>query len=124
MLFSFVTISLSLIAILEVLHHFSNGDSGGGLSFGATVNDLSAMASFSYLYLPTVLAVMYSMLWNWIDLDAKRLEPWFQLSRNNGATAADSLLLHYPFEFLAFAPIRALRRRYLTSRVDGISISC
>jgi hypothetical protein len=112
-LLSFIIISLSLIAILEVLYHFSKGDNGGGLAFGATVGDLSATASFSYLYLPTVLAVVYSMLWNWIDLDAKRLEPWFQLSGYNGATATNSLLLHYPFEFLAFVPIRALRRRYL-----------
>jgi hypothetical protein len=112
-LLNFIIISLSLIAILEVLYHFSKGDNGGGLAFGTTVNDLSTTASFSYLYLPTVLAVVYSLLWNWIDLDAKRLEPWFQLSGYNGATAANSLLLHYPFEFLAFVPIHALRRRYI-----------
>jgi hypothetical protein len=46
-----------------------------------------------------------------VDLDAKRLEPWFQLSKPEGAVAEDSLLLHYPFEFLAFVPISALRKR-------------
>lgn len=45
-LLSFIIISLSLIAILEVLHHFSNGDNGGGLAFEATVDDLSVKASF------------------------------------------------------------------------------
>jgi hypothetical protein len=53
-LLNFIIISLSLIAILEVLYHFSKGDNGGGLAFGTTVNDLSTTASFSYLYLPTV----------------------------------------------------------------------
>ena len=48
---------------------------------------------------------------SWVDLDAKRLEPWFQLSSNNGATAEDSLLLQYPFEFLPFIPITAFRRK-------------
>ncbi|KAL8801402.1 MAG: hypothetical protein Q9182_004466 [Xanthomendoza sp. 2 TL-2023] len=68
--------------------------------------------SFGYLYLPTIIAILYSILWSWIDLDTKRLEPFFQLSRPGGANAADSILLHYPFDFVAYAPIRALRRRH------------
>jgi hypothetical protein len=51
------------------------------------------------------------MAWSWIDLDTKRLEPWFNLSNADGALASDSLLLQYPFEFLAFVPITAARRK-------------
>lgn len=113
-LFCFAIFSLSLVAILEGLSHYSTGagnENGGGLSFAVDINSLSMTASFFYLYLPTVIAVVYSMLWSWVDLDAKRLEPWFQLSKPEGALAEDSLLLHYPFEFLAFVPISALRKR-------------
>jgi hypothetical protein len=112
----FIIISLSLAAILEVLSHYSTGngnENGGGLAFAVGVDSLPATASFFYLYFPTMVAVVYSTVWSWVDLDAKRLEPWFQLSQPNGATAEASLLLHYPTEFLAFVPIRALRLRYV-----------
>lgn len=100
--------------MLEVLSYISvgkNNANGGGLAFAATVDDISAAASFSYLYLPTVIAVFYSMIWSWVDLDSKRLEPWFQLSKSRGAVAENSLLLQYPFDFLAFVPLRAARRK-------------
>ena len=56
---------------------------------------------------------MLSMLWSWVDLDAKRLEPYFQMSKVGGASAANSTSLHYPFDYVALAPIQALRRRYV-----------
>jgi hypothetical protein len=48
---------------------------------------------------------------SWVDLDVKRLEPWFQLSVKHGTIAENSILLQYPFDFLPFVPISALRRR-------------
>ena len=104
-------VSLGIIGVLEVLSYMSGGENGGGLSFAPTVDDLSTVAIASYLYLPTVIAVLYSMMWSWVDLDVKRLEPWFQLSKPEGAVAEESLLLQYPFDFLAFVPLRAARRR-------------
>lgn len=121
----FVIFSFSLVAILEVLSYYSTGgdnENGGGLAFAADVSRLPTTASFFYLYLPTVVAVVYSMLWSWVDLDAKRLEPWFQLSKPEGAIAEDSLLLHYPFEFLAFVPISALRKRHVYSEMETVTM--
>ena len=48
--------------------------------------------------------------WAAVDLDVKRLEPYFQLSKPAGATASNSIFLHYPFEFIAFVPINAARK--------------
>jgi hypothetical protein len=48
---------------------------------------------------------------SWVDLDAKRLEPWFQLSSDGGATAENSLILQYPFDFLPFILLTVLRRK-------------
>ncbi|KAE8446044.1 hypothetical protein EG329_012552 [Mollisiaceae sp. DMI_Dod_QoI] len=108
-----VVVSLALITLLEVLSHISaRNDSEGGIAFAADVNSFSAGTAFGYLYLPTILAVCFSMLWTWIDLDVKRLEPWFQLSQEGGAPAMDSLLLEYPFDFLPFIPITAMRRKH------------
>ena len=97
----------TLLAILQL-----KNDKHGGIIFADHVSDFSTGSTFLYLYLPTVIAVFYSIGWSWIDLDAKRLEPWFQLSKPEGATSERSLLLQYPIDFLAFVPFRAARTRY------------
>ncbi|EPS39838.1 hypothetical protein H072_6401 [Dactylellina haptotyla CBS 200.50] len=58
----------------------------------------------------TVAALIFAILLSLADLDAKRLEPWFELSKPEGATAKDSVLLCYPFDFLAFVPFTAAKR--------------
>ncbi|KAL9006623.1 MAG: hypothetical protein Q9188_000660 [Gyalolechia gomerana] len=108
LLLSIVALTISFIAILEYLSQKSHVD--GGIAFARL--QFSSAITFGYVYLPTVLAVIYSTVWSWIDLDAKRLEPWFQLSKPDGAKARDSLLLHYPFDFLAVAPLKALRKKH------------
>ena len=55
--------------------------------------------------------VLYGIGLAAVDLDIKRLEPYFQLSRMTGASASDSILLHYPFDFLAVVPFTAAKRR-------------
>ncbi|KUJ06743.1 uncharacterized protein LY89DRAFT_661803 [Mollisia scopiformis] len=108
-----IIVSLSLIVLLEVLSHISTrNNSEGGIAFAVDSSSFTIASLFGYSYLPTILAVCYSMLWTWIDLDVKRLEPWFQLSQDGGATASNSLLLQYPFDFLPFVPITAVRRKH------------
>ena len=55
--------------------------------------------------------VLYGIGWAAVDLDVKRLEPYFQLSKPGGASASDSILLHYPFDFLALVSITAAKRK-------------
>ncbi|KFY83448.1 hypothetical protein V498_08068 [Pseudogymnoascus sp. VKM F-4517 (FW-2822)] len=119
---SIFTVTVLMIIGLETLAYLSigkNNSNGGGLAFAATVDDISTIATLSYLYLPTVIAVLYGMAWSWIDLDSKRLEPWFQLSKPEGAAAEDSILLQYPFDFMPFVPIRAARRRHWAVFITG-----
>ncbi|RDW62552.1 hypothetical protein BP5796_10854 [Coleophoma crateriformis] len=109
----FVFFSIAVIVVLELLSRISaKSSNGGGLAFASDVDNLSNMATFTFLYLPTILSVIYSMLWNWVDLDTKRLEPWFQLSHPDGASGANSLLLQYPFDFLPFIPVTAARKKH------------
>lgn len=107
LLLSITALNLGFIAVLEYLSQKSRLH--GGVALAKTT--LSPSVNFGYLYLPTVIAVIYSMLWSWIDLDTKRLEPHFQLSRPGQSSNTNPLYLHYPFEFIAAAPLRALRRR-------------
>jgi hypothetical protein len=64
------------------------------------------------LYFPTIVAVIFSIYWAWIDLETKRMEPYYQLSKEQGALGKDSLLLHYPFDFLPLVPLKAARDRH------------
>ncbi|KAF7185679.1 hypothetical protein HII31_13020 [Pseudocercospora fuligena] len=98
-----------LITAVAVLLRISIRDRG--IIFAAETNDLPLRKSFGYLYLPTIISVVYSFLWAWIDLDIKRLEPYFQLSSGE-PKAGDSILLSYPLEFLITVPFSALKRKH------------
>lgn len=106
----FIAITIGLGVLLGILQ-WSNGRQGG-LFFAEHISNLPVGNTFLYLYLPTILAVLYSTSWSWIDLDVKRLELWFQLTKADGAASEDSLLLEYPVEFLAFVPFQAAKRRF------------
>ena len=101
------------IGVLEYLSQISLRD--GGVVFAASPDDFSKTATFLSNYLPTIVAITLSISWSWVDLDTQRLEPYFQMSKPGGASAADSILLHYPFEFVAVAPVKAFKRRYYTT---------
>ena len=95
--------------LLEVLSHKDARE--GGIMFAASGQKLSLGQTFTYLYLPTIIAAFVSMTWSWIDLDVKRLEGYFQLSTNGGPLGSESVLLSYPVEFLPLVPPRAAKRR-------------
>ncbi|SMY26982.1 unnamed protein product [Zymoseptoria tritici ST99CH_1A5] len=105
-----ILITVGLIATIQCLLYTSNRDQG--IIFAKDINDLPLRRSFSYMYLPTIISVIYSFLWTWVDLDIKRLEPWFQLSKDGGASASDSILLNYPLEFLVTLPFAAFKKKH------------
>jgi len=111
----------SLIAVLQFLLQKSQHDSG--IIFAPRISDLPLSRTFLYLYFPTVLAVIFSMYWAWIDLDTKRMEPYYQLSKDEGALGRDSLLLQYPFDFLPLVPMKAAKDR-LVEKPCGNSHPC
>lgn len=110
MLCAVIVISLGLAGIIEYLAQKSQRQ--GGLALSPSEGDIPRAANIAYLYMPTTVAVLYSLLWTWVDLDVRRMQPWLELSRPGGARGDRSLLLNYPFEFLAFVPVSAWRRRH------------
>jgi hypothetical protein len=104
-----ILVPLALLTTLQLLLNRSQRDSG--LIFAPDINALPLSRTFLYQYFPTIVAVIFSIFWSWIDLEVKRLEPYYRLSRAEGALGKDSLLLCYPFSFLPFVPIRALKER-------------
>ncbi|KAM5342421.1 hypothetical protein ACJ41O_013387 [Fusarium nematophilum] len=109
-LLAVIALTLLLVAAVETIAQRSAAQ--GGLALSPTLDDLPGFAKFSYLYVPTIIAVLYSMVWSWIDLDVKRMQPWFELSKPGGATGEDSLFLDYQYEFVALVPFKAARRKH------------
>lgn len=107
-LVSFILVSLTLAAVIEFLAQWSLKE--GGISLRPDTDGASTAIIVSR-YAPTVIAVLYSLTWTWIDLDIRRIQPWLELSRGEGGTADSTLLLDYPFEFLAFVPVKAWKKK-------------
>jgi Protein of unknown function (DUF3433) len=99
--------SVALIIGIELLHEKSRRH--GGLLFDPDINGLPARLTFQYLHLPTIIFVIYSLLWTWIDLDVRRIEPFYQLSKPGGAKGSESVLLNYPVDFIVEVPFKAAR---------------
>lgn len=106
---SLLVLTACLIAAIACLPVFSERNQG--IIFAKDINNLPLKESFSYLYLPTMIS-SYSFLWTWVDLDIKRLEPYFQLSQSGGVNASGSVLLSYPLEFLLTLPFVAFKHRH------------
>jgi hypothetical protein len=67
---------------------------------------------FIGVYLPILVALIYASFWGVIDANVRRMEPFYQLARPEGAFAKDTLTFSY-FNCNAFTvPIHALRRRH------------
>jgi hypothetical protein len=116
-------VTSALIVVLQWLLYTSQ--TTGGVLFAPSINDLPLSKTFGYLYAPTIVAVVYGLLWSWIDLDIKRMEPYYQLCSPGGALAENSLVLQYPFDFVALVPFQAARRKHwsvLTAALAGVVV--
>jgi hypothetical protein len=103
-------ITLGILALVQVLVIYDQRHSG--ILFATKISELGAGYIFLYRYFPTIISVSYGLIWHWIDVDARRIEPYRQLSKPGGASGSNSLLLHYPTDLLAFVPLKALRRKH------------
>ena len=89
-----VFIALALAGLQEFLCQVSmnrakENPPSGLLTFKRPV-ELSLLDYFLYKYAPIIVLVSYGVLWQAVDYDIKRLEPYYQLSKRTGATAAES----------------------------------
>jgi hypothetical protein len=110
-----VTIALLLAIVQEVLCQLSmksvDSDDKGGLKTFKKASELSVLEYFTWKYAPILLFVIYGILWQITDFEVKRLEPYYQLSKQTGATAAESLNMDYLTFMSWLVPLRALRHK-------------
>lgn len=109
--------ALLLLGVTAFLHYLDhkNGavliaDDGDGFTIGET---------FMSRYLPTILVVVYGILIALIDLDVKRLEPWYSLSEPGDFQGENPLLCRYDTGFVLSVMVKAFRKRYLSNSASG-----
>jgi len=98
-----------MLLCLEGLRQYS--DREGGLVFFGYTDDVSDIQTFAYNYLPIIVSLVLVLVWTVTDFDVLRLEPYFQLSRPEGAPAT-VLFINYNFGQTILTPINAARRRH------------
>lgn len=108
-LVAFITLCIALCVGIQLVVINCKEDSCH--IFEPSATELSAASYFVYNQLPTVLNLFLSLVWAVAHHDIMRLEPYFRMSAAGGASAADSLLLDYPYTFAPFVPFVAGKRR-------------
>jgi Protein of unknown function (DUF3433) len=108
-----IVVSLGLAVAQECLCRLSirlAADHDGILNFNS-VTDVPLWSFFCWKYLPTLIFVTYGVLWQIMDFEVKRLEPYYQLSQSSGSTAAESLNLDHLSLWSYLVPFKAFRLR-------------
>ncbi|TGZ81979.1 hypothetical protein EX30DRAFT_340391 [Ascodesmis nigricans] len=105
-----IIICLSLIIAVEVVVQISNRNDG--LFFANDHGKFPTYALFYFEYLPTIISILHSLIWLCVENDSRRVEPFYQMSKPGGATAKDSLLLDYRYQFILEVPYTSFRNRH------------
>ncbi|KAG0652600.1 hypothetical protein D0Z07_0178 [Hyphodiscus hymeniophilus] len=110
-----IIISLALAAAQEYLYR-----RGALYKFNAP-SELRTWDYFSFKYLPTLVAVSFGILWQITDFEVKRLEAYYQLSKDGGALAAESINVDYITFFNFLRPFRALKFKHYAVAYSSIA---
>ncbi|KAI0387099.1 hypothetical protein F5Y04DRAFT_288848 [Hypomontagnella monticulosa] len=86
-----------------------------------SANDLGSGWYFVIKYIPTIITVTYGVLWQLTDVQVRRLEAFYQLAKENGALASDSINVDYITLFNFTRPFRALRRKHYAVATSSVA---
>ncbi|KAL2196460.1 hypothetical protein P885DRAFT_69494 [Corynascus similis CBS 632.67] len=117
-LVSLIVLSLALAACVEVLYRSSA--QVPLVSFRAP-SEVPPAEYFAIKFLPMIVAVSYGVLWQITNFDVMRLEPFYQMSKEGGALAAESINVDYLTQFNLFRPLRAVRFRHWAVAVSSVA---
>ena len=76
---------------------------------------------FTVKFAPTIIAVTFGVLWQITDFEVKRLEAFYQMSKEGGAVADESINVDYVTYFTFFRPFRALYCKHYAVAVSSVA---
>ena len=124
-----IVLTLVMIVTIEVLYQLSDRHilrkgpppQGGGLFSYIKIDNLTTLQFAVWKYLPTLVGVIYGILWKVTDEELKRSEPYYQLSKGaSGALAAESLNIEYHTIWSPMVPIAAIKYRQFVVAAGGM----
>ncbi|KAI2624984.1 hypothetical protein GGR54DRAFT_544657 [Hypoxylon sp. NC1633] len=115
---SLITLSVGLAICQEVLYQRSAAEP---LIKFQRATDISPGYYFIFKFVPTIITVTYGVLWQNTDLEVKRLEAFYQLSKEGGALAAESVNVNYITMFNFTRPFLALQRKHYAVATSSVA---
>ncbi|KAK6337816.1 hypothetical protein TWF696_001295 [Orbilia brochopaga] len=104
-------LTLGLAGVTEYLIQLSDSIGNKGLLQYQSASEVPIGQWIAWKYVPTVVGVVFGVLWQVTDTEVKRNEPYYQMSKPQGSIAKYSLNVDY-FEFLSFlTPFQGLQYR-------------
>lgn len=113
-----IILSIALAAMQEVLYRTFRQKPI--VSFRSP-DDVEPSVYFAVKFAPSICAVLYGVLWQFTDFEVRRLEAFYQLSREGGALAAESINVDYVTSYDILRPIRALGRRHYAVALSSVA---
>ncbi|KAK0719668.1 hypothetical protein B0H67DRAFT_643000 [Lasiosphaeris hirsuta] len=117
-LLTLILLSIVLAGAQEVLYQMSTREP---LVKFREPSEIPGAAYFGFKFLPMIIAVSYGVLWQITDFEVKRLEAFYQMSKEGGALAAESINVDYITHFNLFRPIRALQYRHYAVALSTVA---
>ncbi|CRK32079.1 hypothetical protein BN1708_018917, partial [Verticillium longisporum] len=113
-----IVLSIGLAVMEELLYRQSHRNPL--LSF-VSPSDLPAGQYFAFKFAPTLLSVLYGVLWQFVGIEVKRLEAFYQLSKEGGALAAESINVDYITSLNWWRPFQAIKLRHWAVAVSSVA---
>lgn len=113
-----ILLSITLAGLTEALYRSSAKTPL--VSFN-TPQQIEPGMYFVIKFLPTIVAVIYGVMWQMTDLEVRRLEAYYQLSKEGGATAAETLNVDYVTSLSFLRPLHAYRLGHYAVTICSIA---
>ncbi|CAM1500682.1 Fc.00g098440.m01.CDS01 [Cosmosporella sp. VM-42] len=84
-------------------------------------DDVEPGLYFTIKFLPTLCAVAYGVFWQFTDFEVRRLEAYYQLSRQQGSLASRSINVDYVTSFNFWRPIRATKLGHYAVALSSVA---
>ncbi|KAI1199641.1 hypothetical protein F5X97DRAFT_113998 [Nemania serpens] len=114
-----ILLSVLLGIVQELVYQMSRRP--GGLFHFTSARDLDPGLYFVFKFVPTIITVTYGVLWQNTDSEVKRLEAFYQMSKEGGALAAQSINVDYITLFNFTRPLLALHRRHYAVAISSVT---
>ncbi|KAI8633745.1 hypothetical protein F5Y19DRAFT_470995 [Xylariaceae sp. FL1651] len=114
-----ILLSILLAISQELVYQMSRRPNG--LFHFTNAKDLDPGLYFVFKFVPTIITVTYGVLWQNTDFEVKRLEAFYQMSKEGGALAAESINVDYITLFNFTRPLLALHRKHYAVAISSVA---